>query len=348
MYKSMKCEEFKRLQWLRKESPVLKPEKEKAWDSFSCITPDVFSRRANGKYTMTYTGQGNFGDTWGIGLAESTDLINWRKLESNPIIADNQRNTIKGIDGAAILSYDNQHYLFFEATADGKSGINKIIKKTLPGFITMMLIKIKRRIKDSSGNSLANEHAKNRKIWFLNSTKIEEWHLNDAKVILGSSTYSWDSAGAFSPRVFEFNKKFYLFYGGTNGLKSNTGLAVSTDLKNWKKMTELPILKHGVSGSWEQNHALIVDVIRLEDGYVGFYEGENSRNRYSIGIAFSEDLIKWDKFEGNPILDPGKLGSFDEKMVCSPHVVQANGKYFLFYSGHNRYLQGCCGLAMGE
>lgn len=340
----MKWEHFKRLRWITYKEPVLVPGKYNAWDNYAVITPSVFANVD--KFLMFYTGQGYETKDWGIGIAVSSDLIHWEKSFQRPIISAKQSNDISSLDGAALI-FNGRYYLFFESKARG-SRIRNIKGKIVPRWIRRYLIVIKWRFNDWCGISMALKHASGRKIWCMDSDSLVSWDINRARVTFEPSGSGWDCDGVFSPRVFRFKDKFYLLYGGSNGEKICTGLAISSDLYNWERISSEPILRCGGNGDFDENHALMVDIFELEDGYVGFYEGEDKYNRYRIGIAYSKDLFNWEKFSGNPIMDIGGKGGFDERGVCAPHIIVKNQKYFLFYSGHNRYMQGCCGLAIGE
>jgi hypothetical protein len=55
-------------------------------------------------------------------------------------------------------------------------------------------------------------------------------------------------------------------------------------------------------------------------------------NGASIGLAFSKDLIHWQKYAGNPVLVAGP-GAFDNVSVRYPSVLLANGLYQMWYVG---------------
>jgi hypothetical protein len=147
--------------------------------------------------------------------------------------------------------------------------------------------------------------------------------------------------------IYKFNDRFVLIYSKLDGKSTNVYVAFSGDLNIWLKEREA-IFTHGGFGAWDQNHVAIVSVLKLDDGYVGFYEGEDKNNRYRIGIAYTKDFLKWERFSGNPIIDIGDSGSLDEKMACSPHFIEKDGKIYLFYTGHNRFMNASVCLAIGR
>ncbi|MBK7260149.1 MAG: family 43 glycosylhydrolase [Ignavibacteriae bacterium] len=56
-----------------------------------------------------------------------------------------------------------------------------------------------------------------------------------------------------------------------------------------------------------------------------------------VGLAWSDDLLHWEKDPRNPIFGPSGIpGSSDEAGTPGPFVIEAQGKYFLFYFGTTR------------
>ncbi len=341
----MRWEFIKEMEWKKYGKPVLASGKPGEWDDYSCITPSIF-QQGQESFFMFYTGQSFRSGDWGIGIAESKDLFLWEKRCKKSILNGLDNKISSRIDGISIIENQN-FYVFFEAKY-GSTDVLFNMKSLVPYKIKKYLVRLKRSIKNMIESSMAVTHAENRKICYVISESFFPLYIGSAKVALEKNKDGWDSRGVFSPRVFKFENIFYLLYGGSNGKCVNTGLAFSEDLLSWEKVKQNPILKHGAKGEWDQNHALMVDIIKIDDGYLGFFEGEDRHNNYSIGLAFSRDLVNWEKSENNPILRPGKNKSFDEKMVCSPHVIARNDKIYLFYSGHNYFMQGACGLAIGE
>ncbi|MEW5842638.1 MAG: hypothetical protein AB1775_05195 [Bacteroidota bacterium] len=97
-------------------------------------------------------------------------------------------------------------------------------------------------------------------------------------------------------------------------------------------LSESKIIVEGDSGKWDQNkvHTLSVVVANKEGykywGYYGlsYYGGDPSFRK--AGLIRSNDLVHWDKYEGNPII----------KGDCRwPTVVLVNSVYYMFYAEYN-------------
>lgn len=338
------------------DKPVLSPGDGRSWDNKGSMTPSPW-KEEDEEYLMYYIGQSYQHDHWLIGLADSCDLMDWHKQGKASLVDfRNKKMDHIFIDCPSLVKKDDRYYVFYEAkdiSLVGKTLLKSFIKKNfickLPISLRRNMINFKRSLLDSRRVSLAIEHAFGRSIYLAILDKYDDFSNMEAKKVFSpASSFAWDCKGVFSPRVFSFNKKFYLLYGGSNGKAIGSGLAVSEDLLHWQRHLDNPILKNGKKGDWDENHALLVDILELEDGYCGFYEGEDVKNNFRIGIAYSHDLINWEKFKGNPIIELGEKGSFKEKMVCGPRAIQKDNQIFIFHAAHNRYMSGFCGLAILE
>jgi predicted GH43/DUF377 family glycosyl hydrolase len=321
----MKLNDFVNLRWTKFKEPFLKKGKRGSWDDYAVFTPAVWLDNNSRKYYMFYTGQ-DYNGSWSIGLAESSDLINWEKWD-RPLF-EGCKHSIFSIDGPA-LTYYNGYHLFFESK-------NKKVSRHKNKY----LILLSRTLKNHFQRSMAVDHASERSIFHATSQSLLSWDFRSPELVIKEKDI-------FSPLIYKFNNNFFLLFSKSENRNTNVFLASSCDLKSWSVRPQA-IFSHGEFGEWDQRHVAIVSILELDDGYVGFYEGEDRHNNYKIGIVYTKDFLKWSRFPDNPILETGNKGDFDEKMVCSPHAVEYDGKVYLFYSGHNRFMQGSCGLAIGE
>jgi hypothetical protein len=122
------------------------------------------------------------------------------------------------------------------------------------------------------------------------------------------------------------------------------GLAESTDGVTWTARPE-PVFE--AESAWERfcvdaacetfaGGVLEPSVLwneeagRFEMWYAGFGQPADSFPTFRIGHAVSPDGIAWTR-DPEPVLNPGRPGSWDEAVVSHPNVVYANGTYHLFY-----------------
>jgi len=340
----MKLDTLLHGEWFKDPQPVLNIGKIGTWDDLMVDCPCVFSYQ-NGEYLLLYTGHNSRNSDWGIGCAISKDLTHWIKEAGNPILPlKKAEGWGSHIDGASVLSADGKFYLFFEAVADRPVSVTSRIADTLPCFLRRWGGSCKRNIERLVGHapSQAARHAAGRAIGFMVSDDMKYWSSAGANPVFRiSEAGGWDSAGVFSPCVLSMEGKYYLYYGGSDGRRIRTGLAESRDLCSWKRHRD-PVLVPGPVGNWDDSSVIIVSILKLEDAYVAFYEGQDRHNQYAVGLAFSSDGIRWKKYERNPILTKGAPGMFDERLVNSPHGFQDGDDVFCFYGAGNHRMEGRC------
>lgn len=118
------------------------------------------------------------------------------------------------------------------------------------------------------------------------------------------------------------------------------GLAVSTDSFQWEKVGQ--ILEPGKPGSFDERGIGTRQVLKIDGQYVMFYEGVNRSGYHSIGVAISDDGIKWQKQEGSSgggsvfSHAPKGSGRWDARAVGTPCVVPSDdGSFRMYYIGAN-------------
>lgn len=121
------------------------------------------------------------------------------------------------------------------------------------------------------------------------------------------------------------------------------GLAESADGRNWNKR-ERPVLDTGPRGSFDERGAADPYVVSFGDYLYMYYLGQDRAHRQMIGVARSRDGVAWTKLRGNPVLEPGGAGEFDERGVGEPAAWTASGWYWMLYTGRDRQEQRRIGL----
>jgi hypothetical protein len=330
--------------WLKDPYPVLDVGPKGVWDDLMVDCPFVLSRR-DGEYLLFYTGHGSKNHEWAIGRACSADLDHWVKDRDNPFLSPGQPGICgKHIDGAVVLFFRKKFFLFFESVDECPISIVHRLADALPYPLRSWGGFCKRKIGRLLGYvpSQAVRHASRRSIGLVMSDDMLHWSAGRANPVFRvSEAGRWDSSGVFSPCILPVDGKFYLFYGGSNGKTIQTGLAESHDLYSWEKNPD-PVLSPGVDGSWDESSVIIVSILRLEDAYIAFYEGQDRHNQYAVGLAFSFDGRRWEKYGKNPILTKGSPGAYDERIVNSPHGFQRGNEIFCFYGASNFKMEGRC------
>ncbi len=111
------------------------------------------------------------------------------------------------------------------------------------------------------------------------------------------------------------------------------GLCWSDDLLSWE-LGDL-CLHPEEGGHWEQGGLYKPCLVEHDGAYFIFYNAKTPGQRWveQTGVATSADLNQWKRFEGNPILPNGGLGSWDEGFASDPCVVLDDNLWVIFYYG---------------
>lgn len=343
----MRLEELKRGTWEVLPRPVLEPSPG-GWDSHSSMTPVVFENAGMGleqiqKYGMFYIGIGHRSSAWGVGYASSDDMLSWVRHGKNPLLLQDEGSGFQ-LDAPCLVRSDEGYFLVCEEKRVN-GGIEASVRRRLgPGL--KRFLRAARRTMGLERPTVVN-HSSGRYFVSFSSQDALNWQKSSKRTIFESGAEeAFDGKGVFSPQIYRFNGEYYLFYGGTDGMKAYTGLATSPDMASgWKRASIKPVLSPGKRGAFDEVNALIVSVLKLDDCYCAFYEGEDARKMYSIGIAWSHDLFNWVKWDKNPIVRPGKY-KYCEQMVCGPRVFEGKDGLFLFFNAHGKDMRGACGLAV--
>ena len=115
------------------------------------------------------------------------------------------------------------------------------------------------------------------------------------------------------------------------------GHATSPDLLTWTPQPPvLPVTES--QGWWEKGKVFAPFVIRHNDSFYMFYCGIGDVHQERIGLATSDDLYHWTRYDGNPIIWPSKswarYGAVEsgETSACrDPHVLPHDSYGFIMY-----------------
>lgn len=237
----------------------------------------------------------------GIGIAESTDLTNWKRVGEMNIDAEAtyERNGF-GAPGALVI--DNKVHLFYQTYGNGVNdaichaysadGISFVRNTTNPIFspdgdwncgraIDAEVI----QFKDNYYLYFATRDP-DFKIQMLGvavapgntNFNREDWtHVSKTSSIL-KPELAWETECIEAPSVIEKNGVLYMFYaGGYNNDPQQVGVAISKDAVNWERISEKPILKNGEPGSWNSSESGHPEIFEDRDGKTHlFYQGNNN------------------------------------------------------------------------
>jgi predicted GH43/DUF377 family glycosyl hydrolase len=299
---------FAQTDWIKYPgNPVLVCGSDGSWDDLEI--PPAFIIYQDGTYRMWYNGI-NVYQPRNVGLATSSDGINWIKYSGNPVFttgSDSSWDDFRVIMGSIIVK-DNTYHMWY-AGNDGTKGT--YFYRANIGYAT------------STDSGVT-------------------WIKHPFPVLEGGSAGEWDDYSVNNPWVIMENDTFKMWFDGYRQTTANIGYAWSLDGINWTKYNDPetkdfpfrfsdPVLT--TSPAWDNAYVFYPCVIKnnnqLEMWYSGF-----GHNVCKIGYAISSDGIIWKKFEGNPVMDVGPSGSWDCIDVFSTRVYLMNSVYKMWYAGY--------------
>jgi predicted GH43/DUF377 family glycosyl hydrolase len=134
--------------------------------------------------------------------------------------------------------------------------------------------------------------------------------IDEGGVVLGA--YLYESYNIDAPRVLKrINGRFYSLYGAYSKKGAyeidpgHQGLACSTDGLSWIRETEniMSIYGPGNVGDWEKSSIYQPWLVKHDGLYYNFYNAKTMPEWIEqIGLATSNNLLEWKRYEKNPLL----------------------------------------------
>ena len=303
--------------------------------------PTVF--RVGEKWFMTYVvyngkdgldGRGY--ETW---LSESDDLLHWQtqgRLLSYP--SDTTRWDANQRGGFPAL---------IDWTWGGNYGIAKYKKNYWMTYIGG----------HGTGYEAVREPLNIGMAWTQGDiTQAHEWQSNEQPLLCidDKDVQWWEKLVQYKSTIYEVKSekgkvnnflppeirkyRFIMFYnaGGinpANNLKAERiGIALSNDLKKWKRYEGNPVFANEVGGIITGD----AQIAKMGDLYVMFYfKAYDPSRKYNAfnTFAVSRDLIHWQRWEGDDLIIPSK--PYDEMFAHKSYVVKHDGIVYHFYCAVN-------------
>lgn len=162
---------------------------------------------------------------------------------------------------------------------------------------------------------------------------LMHWHRFDAPVFSWKDGAGWERGGLYKACIITHNDTYYMFYNAKDTQDrwiEQTGLATSKDLLHWERCTDpSPVLVVSEDkNAWDSRFVSDPYILRDGDHWVNYYFGLDSRHARE-GLAFSDDLIHWEKVE-EPIIN-NTPGGVDEEHAHKASIVNYNGTLYHFY-----------------
>ncbi len=280
------------------------PEKD-AFDSRSVDCPFVFQN--DRVFYMTYVGWDGTG--YQTGLASSSDLVHWRKLGA--ILRRDPNSPITRYNVA-------MNWILRESTLRSPGKLRKAKGRFLGVYHAYP------NAGYESGPAV---------IGLCWSDDLRHWEVEPPCLSPADGT-AWERGGLYKPCLVEERGTYYLFYNAKTdekrGWHEQTGVATSTDLKNWKRFEGNPILRNGGAGSWDERFASDPCVLLDGSTWVMFYYGLDAKGKARDLLATGNSPFQFAKVN-EILLDVGAPGSVDETYAHKPGIVWREGVLYHFY-----------------
>ena len=171
--------------------------------------------------------------------------------------------------------------------------------------------------------------------------------------IFSGNIISSDALWVYHPVIVQKKARnefrYYMLYTGKGigfGIEHHTLLAVSKDLRHWKKTGNI-VLPNGKEGEWDSDFTAHGFVFGERKKFTMLYDGSRTGDWLEeIGLAESSDLFHWKKDKRNPIFRVG-ISWWEKRHVSRCIIYKRNGTHFLYYAGHDGQRERI-GLATGK
>jgi len=164
-----------------------------------------------------------------------------------------------------------------------------------------------------------------------------DWTMSDGPVITNGFPGTWDSAAVETPTVLFDGDSLILMYAGERehgGGQLAFGIASSHDGgESFTRLTDGPVFTRDTTRPEEYRSIDSPTLIRMGDSLVIWYTAQSLEWYLTVCRASSFDGITWHRYPGNPVMDVGAPGEFDEMGPYAPCVRQMGDSLVMIYQG---------------
>jgi|GEM_PF-1423967 len=287
------------------------------WDDADVFSPYVI--KDGDEYMMWYSG--NDGTNNRIGLATSSDGINWNKYSGN---------NCGGTSGSGCVF-------------DLGSGFDSTWVYT-PSVL-----------KDGSTYRMwyGGRDGSNIEIGYATSTDGINWtRQNSGNAVLSQGAAgSWDDLDVSYPRVIKEGTIYKMWFEGEQSAANwRIGYATSSDGINWTKYDDANtadcgfseandngcIVDLGGTGAIDERDMEEPNVIKINNQYYMPYTASDTSGNEKAAMMISDNGIDWNRVnDAAAILDFGTGGSWDDSIVTGPYIVYEGNQTKYYYSGND-------------
>jgi uncharacterized repeat protein (TIGR01451 family) len=235
-------------------NPVLSVGANGIWDDDDVWGPAVLKEGSG--YKMWYTGYDGSNPSR-IGLATSTNGVNWTKEAANPVLSPSETWEAEGVRAGGVISDGGLYKMWYTGFDSG--GVGRIGYATSPNGVT--------------------------------------WTKYGSNPVLSvGASGSWEDEDVSWPTVIKEGSTYHLWYTGADGVTSRIGHATSSNGTNWTKDPANPVLDIGPPGAWDWLEAYAPNVVAY-NGYLLWYSGGTLPEAWQTGYVLSSDGSDWTRGE---------------------------------------------------
>lgn len=262
------------------------------------ISKDPHVIRFKERYLMYYSMAPAKDEGWTVGIAESRDLTHWTPVA---IMEPAGQYESKGFCAPCALVRDDTVHLFYQTYGNNE--------------------------KD------AICHA-----WSTDGIHFER---DASNPIFAPEPAAWTCGRAIDAEVARVGDRYLMYYATrtTDYKRQIIGVAeapANTDFSRgeWRQVGDGPVLKPEYP--WEETCTEGASIVEHDGKYYMFYAGAYNNRPQQVGVAVSDDGIRWTKMSNKPFLANGDPGTWNSCESGHPHIFQdADGRTYLFYQGND-------------
>lgn len=281
-----------------------------AWDSNHVIAGPVI--RANAAYYMFYTGSSAPG-TYQIGLATSTNGVNWTKAPANPVIPDGRSAAALYENGRFELWYESSNLtqIRYATSPDGGTWNQSVANPALVAGLGWDSAAISPGAVIHNGTGYYMYYSGTTDLvlaqgGLATSTDGLHWTKSALNPVLPwGLSGAWDAAFLVPCGMLDAGSARVLWYvGGSSGTSYQwrLGVAVSQDGVHWTASNHTA-LSVSSQGGWDSAGLSRAYVVAESSTLRMWYSGEDASGHWQVGMA--QATIPGDQRNGPPSGLPG-------------------------------------------